>query len=92
MSYAVNSDEVEIMENVTLVRTETSNSFKDIMEMRLGVFLATVKYIRLNHLMQNPDWRDAYLKYQYQQAYKTGKIAKQTKIDSDGLLALQSAL
>lgn len=80
------------MENVTLVTMETSNSFADVMKMPYGAFLATVKHIRLSHLMQNPEWRDAYLKYQYKEALKAGKVVKQTKTDLKGLMALQASL
>lgn len=80
------------MENITLVMMETSNSFDDIMRMPYTAFLSIVKHIRLNQLMQNPEWRDAYLKWQVKEAYKNGNIIKQTKTDLQGLIAMQSGL
>ena len=68
---------------------ETSNSFEQIMRMKYGAFLAIIKQIRMHYLMQNPEWREGYLKWQYQEAYNNGNIVKQTKPDLQGLLALQ---
>ena len=91
MSHAIrNSNDVEIMENITLVTMRTSNNFKDVMKMPIGVFLSTVKHIRMSDLMKNPEWREAYLKQESIKAIKSGKVIKQTKIDLQGLLALQS--
>lgn len=80
------------MENITLVMMETSNSFEQVMQMKLGVFLGTIKQIKMHYLMQNPEWRKAYLKHQAVEALKSGKIAKQTQVDLQGLMSLQSSL
>lgn len=93
MSRAIrNSDEIEILENITLVSMKTANSFHDIMRMEYGVFLGTVKQIRMTQLMENPEWREAYFKWQAKESYKNGKIQKQTKLDLEGLMSLQSGL
>lgn len=80
------------MENITFVMMNSSNSFEQIMQMKYGAFLSIIKHIRLNQLMQNPEWCDAYHKYQYREALKEGKVVKHTKMDLDGLIAFQSSL
>ncbi len=92
MSRVIPSDEVEIMESITIVMMKTANTFEDIMKMRIGTLLSIIKHLKMSDLMQNPEWREAYEKYQYQQAYKTNKIEKKTKIDLQGLIALQAGL
>ena len=74
-----------------LVSMETHNSYHDIMRMPYSAFLGYIKQIRLRQLMQNPEWREAYLKWQYQEDYTNGNIVKQTKPDLQGLLALQES-
>lgn len=80
------------MENITLVMTETSNTYRDIMQMPYAAFLSIIKHIRINQLMQNPEWRDAYLKWQVKESYDSGNLIKQTKTDLQGLIAMQSGL
>lgn len=80
------------MENITFVMMHTANSYQDVMEMPIGAFLSTIKNIRVSQLMQNPEWCDAYQKYQYREALKRGKVVKHTKMDLDGLIAFQSSL
>lgn len=80
------------MENITFVMMNTSNSFEQIMQMKYGAFLSTIKNIRVSQLMQNPEWCEAYQKYQYREALKEGKVVKHTKMDLDGLIAMQSSL
>lgn len=80
------------MENIALVTMKTSNSLEQIMKMKFGAFLALVKEIRMSQLMENPEWREAYFNWETMEAYKSGKIAKQTEPDLEGLMSLQSSL
>jgi hypothetical protein len=80
------------MESITIVMMRTSNTFEDCMKMRIGTLLSIIRNIRLNDLMQNQEWRDAYLKYQYKKAYEKNKIVKQTEIDLQKLIDLQKKL
>lgn len=93
MSRAIrNSDEISIMENIALVTMKTANSLEQIMKMKFATFLALVKEIRMSQLMQNPEWREAYLNWEVKEAYKNGTIEKQTQPDLEGLMAFQSGL
>lgn len=71
---------------------ETSQSIDQVMKMRYGVFLAIIKNIYMSQLMQNPEWQEAYLKWQTTEAYKNGTIEKQTELDLEGLMSFQSGL
>lgn len=57
-----------------------------------AAFLGVIKHIRMTQLMQNPDWREAYLQWQLKDNYTKGNIIKQIKPDIQGLMSLQADL
>jgi hypothetical protein len=93
-SYAnlIKKDDYEVMEGVTLIMQNTSNSFSDVMKMPYSCYLETIKQVRLNQLLQDEEWRKEYIQYKYKIEYKNGNVERHTKPDLNGLRNLASML
>ena len=57
--------ELNLMDDISIVMTKTSNTYKDILEMPILVFSDIVRTIVLNELRSDDDYNLAYLKYEY---------------------------
>lgn len=56
--------EINLMEDITLVMMKTGNTYKDIMKMPILIFKDMVKQIILNEMRTDEDYNLAYLKYE----------------------------
>jgi len=57
--------ELNLMDDISIVMTKTSNTYKDILEMPILVFSDIVRTIVLNELRSDDDYNLAYLQYEY---------------------------
>lgn len=57
--------ELNLMDDISIVMTKTSNTYKDIFEMPILVFSDIVRTIVLNELRSDDDYNLAYLQYEY---------------------------
>lgn len=81
---AEDADGQEIMKDIAFVMAHTANTYRDIMDMPYVTFACLLKNLVLSEAMKDPEYRDAYEKYQRREALKTGKKKKQ-KMDYEGL-------
>lgn len=81
----INTNDVEYMESITMVMQHTANSFDDVMKMPYSCFLQTIKFIRLNNLLQDEEWRKEYIKWKYKVEYKNGNVEEKQSLDLAGL-------
>lgn len=88
---AESADGQEIMKDIAFVMTHTANTYKDIMDMPYVTFACLLKNLVLSETMKDPEYRDAYEKYQRREALKNGKIRKQ-KMDIEGLKRFAASL
>ena len=58
--------DVVLMDDITLVMTETNNSYSDIMRMPILIFKDLVRTIIVNNKRTNDDYNLAYLKNEYE--------------------------
>lgn len=63
----------------------TSNTYNDCMKMPYVVLLNTIRNIRISDLMQNPQWREEYIKQLTIERISKNKALAQTKMDVSGL-------
>lgn len=91
--------ELNLMDDISIVMTKTSNTYKDILEMPILVFSDIVRTIVLNELRSDDDYNLAYLQNEYKKANekinnenKNGKAietpAQNKGADVQGLKAL----
>lgn len=85
------ADGQEVMKGIAFLMTHTANSYKDIMDMPYVTFACLLKNLVLSEAMKDPEYRDAYEKYQRREALKNGKIRKQ-KMDIEGLKRFAASL
>lgn len=85
------ADGQEIMKDIAFVMAHTANTYRDIMEMPYVTFACLLKNLVLSEALKDPEYRDAYEKYQRREALKTGKIKKQ-KMDYEGLKRFAASL
>lgn len=78
----INYNDIEFMDGVTVVMQHTANSFNDVMEMPYTCYLATLKHVRLNSLLQDEEWNKEYLKWKYKVEYKKGNIEEEKQVAS----------
>ncbi|WP_294854043.1 hypothetical protein [uncultured Oscillibacter sp.] len=71
---------------------ETSNTYQDCMHMPIPVFLNTIKNIRISQLMQNKEWREAYLNKLAEERVLKNKGISKTKMDMAGLKSFAQKL
>ena len=57
--------ELNLMDDITIVMTKTSNTYNDILAMPILAFSDIVRTIILNELRSDDDYNLAYLKYEY---------------------------
>lgn len=88
---AENADGQEIMKDIAFVMAHTANTYKDIMDMPYVTFACLLKNLVLSEAMKDPEYRDAYQKYQRWEALKNGKKKKQ-KMDYEGLKRFAASL
>lgn len=81
---AESTDEQEVMKDIAFVMTHTGNTYKDIMDMPYVTFVCLWKKLVLNEALKDPEYRDAYEKYQRMESRKSGK-KKNQKLDVEGL-------
>lgn len=81
---AESADGQEVMKDIVFVMARTANTYKDIMDMPYVTFACLLKNLVLSEALKDPEYRDAYVKYQRREALSNGKIKKQ-KMDYEGL-------
>lgn len=86
-----NADGQEIMKDIAFVMTHTANTYQDIMDMPYVTFACLLKNLVLSDALKDPDYRDAYEKYQRRESLKNGKQKKQ-KMDYEGLKRFAASL
>lgn len=94
----VGTDEQEIMKDIAFVMAHTANTYKEIMDMPYVTFACLLKNLVLSEALKDPEYREAYEKYQQREvlkkrreAIKNGKIVKQ-KLDIEGLKRFAASL
>lgn len=88
---AESADGQEIMKNIAFVMAHTANTYRDIMDMPYVTFACLLKNLVLSEALKDPEYRDAYEKYQRREALKNGKKKKQ-KMDIEGLKRFAASL
>lgn len=88
---AESADGQEIMKDIAFVMTHTANTYQDIMDMPYVTFACLLKNLVLNEALKDPEYRDAYEKYQRKEALKSGTRKKQ-KMDYKGLKRFAASL
>lgn len=88
---AESADGQEIMKDIAFVMAHTANTYRDIMDMPYVTFACILKNLVLSEAMKDPEYRDAYEKYQRREALKNGKKKKQ-KMDIEGLKRFAASL
>ena len=81
---AEDADGQEVMRDIAFVMAHTANTYKDIMDMPYVTFACLLKNLMLNEALKDPEYRDAYEKYQRMESLKSGK-KKNQKLDIEGL-------
>ncbi len=82
---ADDAEEQEIMKDIAFVMAHTANTYRDIMDMPYVSFACLLKNLVLSEAMKDPDYRDAYKRYQLREALKSGRKPKKQKMDYEGL-------
>ena len=88
---AESADRQEVMKDIAFVMAHTANTYRDIMEMPYVTFACLLKNLVLSEALKDPEYRDAYEKYQRREALKTGKGKKQ-RMDYEGLKRFAASL
>lgn len=88
---AESADGQEIMKDIAFVMTHTANTYQDIMDMPYVTFACLLKNLVLNEALKDPEYRDAYEKYQRKEVLKSGTRKKQ-KMDYKGLKRFAASL
>lgn len=88
---AESADGQEIMKDIAFVMAHTANTYQDIMDMPYVTFACLLKNLVLNEALKDPEYRDAYEKYQRKEALKSGTRKKQ-KMDYKGLKRFAASL
>ena len=88
---AESADAQEVMKDIAFVMAHTANTYRDIMDMPYVTFACLLKNLVLSEALKDPEYRDAYEKYQRREALKNGKIKKQ-KMDIEGLKRFAASL
>lgn len=73
--------EINLIDDITLVMMKTSNTYKDIMDMPILAFRAIVKSIIINEMRTDDDYNLAYLNYElnkYKEDINSGKAVIST--------------